>query len=195
MSKFNLRPLSLAILGMTSTSIFANTEAVSSTHQLSTIVVSAAGFEQNIKNAPASITVITAEDLKNKRITSIADALADVEGVDISPTAGKTGGLNIRIRGMDSEYTLVLIDGRRQNSTGDISPNGFGESNNSFIPPISAIERIEVIRGPASTLYGSDAMGGVVNIITKKFHLNGQVLLLWKARYFQIVPILVINAL
>ena len=168
MSKFNLRPLSLAILGMTSTSIFANTEAESSPHQLSTIVVSAAGFEQDIKNAPASITVITAEDLKNKRITSIADALVDVEGVDISPTAGKTGGLNIRIRGMDSEYTLVLIDGRRQNSTGDISPNGFGESNNSFIPPLSAIERIEVIRGPASTLYGSDAMGGVVNIITKK---------------------------
>lgn len=72
------------------------------------------------------------------------------------------------MRGMDSEYTLVLIDGRRQNSSGDITPNGFGESNNSFIPPISAIQRIEVIRGPMSTLYGSDAMGGVVNIITKK---------------------------
>lgn len=169
MSKFNLRPLSIAILGMTSTSVFANTEIEpSSKHQLSTIVVSAAGYEQKIKDAPASITVITAEDLKNKRINSIADALVDVEGVDISPTAGKTGGLNIRIRGMDSEYTLVLVDGRRQNSTGDISPNGFAESNNSFIPPISAIERIEVIRGPASTLYGSDAMGGVVNIITKK---------------------------
>lgn len=58
-------------------------------------------------------------------------------------------------------------------ATGDITPNGFGESNNSFIPPISAIERIEVIRGPASTLYGSDAIGGVVNIITKKFQMNG----------------------
>ena len=169
MSKFNLRPLSIAILGMSYTAVFANTETDSSSkHQLATIVVSAAGYEQKIKDAPASITVITADDLKNKRINSIADALVDVEGVDISPTAGKTGGLNIRIRGMDSEYTLVLVDGRRQNSTGDISPNGFGESNNSFIPPISAIERIEVIRGPASTLYGSDAMGGVVNIITKK---------------------------
>ena len=169
MAKFNLHPLCLALLGAASTSVFANNSTdATSTHQLSTIVVSAAGFEQKIKDAPASITVISAEDLKNKRINSVADALVDVEGVDISPTAGKTGGLNIRIRGMDAEYTLVLIDGRRQNSTGDITPNGFGESNNSFIPPISAIERIEVIRGPASTLYGSDAIGGVVNIITKK---------------------------
>ncbi|MDV4316622.1 TonB-dependent receptor domain-containing protein [Acinetobacter indicus] len=171
MRTFNLRPLSLAILGISASSAFANTTTETTadpTHQLSTIVVSAAGFEQDIKNAPASITVLTAEDLKNKRVNTIADALVDVEGVDISPSAGKTGGLNIRMRGMDSEYTLVLIDGRRQNTVGSITPNGFGESNNSFIPPISAIERIEVIKGPASTLYGSDAMGGVVNIITKK---------------------------
>lgn len=170
MSKFNLNPLSAALFGaIVTTTSFAHAETTESqAQQMETIVVSAAGFEQKVKDAPASITVITAEDLKNKRITSVADALSDVEGVDVSPTAGKTGGLNIRIRGMDAEYTLVLIDGRRQNSTGDIAPNGFGESNNSFIPPVSAIQRIEVIRGPASTLYGSDAIGGVVNIITKK---------------------------
>lgn len=166
MRQFTLKPLSFAVLAIASGTAFANT--TDTPHQLSTIVVSAAGFEQDIKNAPASITVITQEDLKNKRINSVADALVDVEGIDISPTAGKTGGLNIRMRGMDSDYTLVLIDGRRQNSVGSITPNGFGESNNNFIPPISAIERIEVIKGPASTLYGSDAMGGVVNIITKK---------------------------
>nr|WP_278357290.1 TonB-dependent receptor [Acinetobacter lwoffii] len=172
MHSFSLRPLTLAILGVTATSAFAETvnetATPTTTHQMSTIVVSAAGYEQKIKDAPASITVLTEEDFKTKRITSIADALADVEGVDVSPEAGKTGGLNIRIRGMNPEYTLILIDGRRQNSTGDISPNGFGETNNNFIPPISAVERIEVIKGPASTLYGSDAMGGVVNIITKK---------------------------
>lgn len=169
MRKFNLRPVSIAFLGITTSTVYANNNAeVNSAQQLATIVVSAAGYEQKLKDAPASITVITEKDLKDKRINSIADALVDVEGVDISPGAGKTGGLNIRIRGMDAEYSLVLIDGRRQNSTGDITPNAFGESNNSFIPPISAIERIEVIRGPASTLYGSDAMGGVVNIITKK---------------------------
>jgi outer membrane receptor for ferrienterochelin and colicins len=169
MRKFNLRPVSIALLGITTSTVYANNNSeVNSAQQLATIVVSAAGYEQKLKDAPASITVITEKDLKDKRINSIADALVDVEGVDISPGAGKTGGLNIRIRGMDAEYSLVLIDGRRQNSTGDITPNAFGESNNSFIPPISAIERIEVIRGPASTLYGSDAMGGVVNIITKK---------------------------
>lgn len=168
MARFNPHPLSAALLALVSGAVYANNAEPTTTHQLSTIVVSAAGYEQKITDAPASVTVITEEDFKTKRITSIADALADIEGVDISPTAGKTGGLNIRIRGMDAEYTLVLVDGRRQNSTGDITPNGFGESNNIFIPPISAIERIEVIRGPASTLYGSDAIGGVVNIITKK---------------------------
>ncbi|TCM70765.1 outer membrane receptor for ferrienterochelin and colicins [Acinetobacter calcoaceticus] len=168
---FKRCPIALALLSITATASYANDNTAVDSNtptQLATIVVSASGYEQKIKDAPASITVITAEDLKNKRVNSIADALIDVEGVDISPSAGKTGGLNIRMRGMDSEYTLVLIDGRRQNSTGDITPNGFGESNNSFMPPISAIERIEVIRGPMSTLYGSDAMGGVVNIITKK---------------------------
>jgi outer membrane receptor for ferrienterochelin and colicins len=169
MSKFNLHPLSIALLGAMTTTVFAETTSPNQdVEQLSTIVVSAAGYEQKIKDAPASITVLTAEDFKTKRITSIADALVDVEGVDISPSAGKTGGLDISIRGLPSEYTLVLIDGKRQNSTGDIAPNSFGETKNNFIPPISAIERIEIIRGPASTLYGSDAMGGVVNIITKK---------------------------
>ncbi len=185
MSKFNLHPLSLALLGAIITPVFAETTTEdSSTHQLSTIVVSAAGFEQDIKNAPASITVLNQEDLKSKRVNSLADALRGVEGVDVSPTAGKTGTLNIRMRGMPPEYTLILIDGKRQNSVGNITPNGFSESNNNFIPPISAIERIEVIRGPMSTLYGSDAMGGVINIITKKvsnewtgsLNLNGTVL-------------------
>ncbi|NML06940.1 TonB-dependent receptor [Sphingomonas sp. G-3-2-10] len=132
------------------------------------IVVTAAGFEQKITNAPASISVITREDLQVKRFGSLAEALGDVEGVDVGATAGKTGGLNISIRGMPSDYTLVLVDGRRQNSPGSVTPNGFGETSTGFLPPFSAIERIEVVRGPMSTLYGSDAMGGVINLITRK---------------------------
>lgn len=132
------------------------------------IVVTAAGFEQKITDAPASISVISREELERKQYGNLAQALGEVEGVDINQGTGKTGGLDISIRGMPSAYTLVLIDGRRQNNGGDITPNGFGETSNSFMPPLSAIERIEVIRGPMSTLYGSDAVGGVVNIITRR---------------------------
>lgn len=132
------------------------------------IVVTASGFEQKITNAPASISVISREELQEKRFGSLAEALVDVEGVDVGQTAGKTGGLNISIRGMPSDYTLVLVDGRRQNSPGSVTPNGFGETSSGFLPPFSAIERIEVVRGPMSTLYGSDAMGGVINLITRK---------------------------
>ncbi|EQB14733.1 TonB-denpendent receptor [Sphingobium quisquiliarum P25] len=132
------------------------------------IVVTAAGYEQDIIEAPASITVVGREELQEKRFGSLAEALQDVQGVDVGGEAGKTGGLNISIRGMPSDYTLVLIDGRRQNAPGGVTPNGFGETSTSFLPPFSAIDRIEVVRGPMSTLYGSDAMGGVVNIITRK---------------------------
>lgn len=136
--------------------------------ELDTVVVSASGFEQELKQAPASISVVTREELETRQYRDLAEALQNVEGIDVRGATGKTGGLNISIRGMPSEYTLILIDGRRQSVAGDVTPNGFGDALTSFMPPVSAIERIEVIRGPMSTLYGSDAMGGVVNIITRK---------------------------
>ncbi|RKG31786.1 TonB-dependent receptor domain-containing protein [Acinetobacter tianfuensis] len=171
MSKFNHHPLYAALLGaFAAPSLFAETNPVSEqTHQLSTIVVSAAGFEQDIKNAPASISVVTKEDIEKKNATSIADLLADVPGIDVRNGVGKTGGLNVSMRGMKAADTMILIDGRRQTTASEnIMPNGFAEASTSFMPPLSAIERIEVIRGPMSTLYGADAMGGVINIITKK---------------------------
>lgn len=135
---------------------------------LETVVVTASGFSQDIKNAPASITVITQQELQTRPFRNVADALSDVEGIDVQ-RGGKAGGMNIRIRGMPAEYTLILVDGRRMSAGGEASrPNGFGDVDTNFIPPLGAIERIEVVRGPMSTLYGSDAIGGVVNIITKK---------------------------
>lgn len=136
--------------------------------QLDELVVSASGFEQKVTDAPASISVIGQEQLSSQSFSNVAEALDGIEGIDIRQGTGKTGGLNVSIRGLPSEYTLILVDGRRQNTGGNVTPNGFNETATSFIPPLSAIERIEVIRGPMSTLYGSDAMGGVVNIITKK---------------------------
>ncbi|MDN3559788.1 TonB-dependent receptor domain-containing protein [Vreelandella neptunia] len=148
--------------------VSAGTATAQEEQQLDNIVVSASGFEQAMVDAPASISVISREELSRQRVTSIADALRNVEGVDVGGSVGKTGGSNISIRGMPSDYTLILIDGRRQNTAGSVTPNGFGETSTSFFPPISSIERIEVIRGPMSTLYGSDAMGGVINIITRR---------------------------
>lgn len=92
--------------------------------------------------------------------------MQDVPGVYVE--AGKTGGNTISMRGLSSAYTLILIDGKRQNVAQGFDSNGFSGTFTGFMPPASMIERIEVIRGPASTLYGSDAMGGVINIITKK---------------------------
>ncbi|RRQ20497.1 TonB-dependent receptor [Guyparkeria sp. SCN-R1] len=135
---------------------------------LSTVVVTAAGFEQDKTQAPASISVITRDELERKDANSIAEIVDDIEGVDVGGSPGKTGGKEIRMRGLPADYTLILIDGRRQNVAGNVTPNGFNSTQTSFLPPPSAIERIEVIRGPMSTLYGSDAMGGVINIITRK---------------------------
>lgn len=135
---------------------------------LGSMVVTASGFAQEVKDAPASISVVGQETISEKPFTDIGDVLKDIEGVNIK-RGGKTGGVDIGIRGMDSKYTLLMVDGKRlsQNSSG-ARPNGFGDVDSAFIPPSSAIERIEVVRGPMSTLYGSDALGGVVNVITKK---------------------------
>lgn len=170
MSHFKLQPLTLALLAVTSTSVIANTtnSEVKEAQQLSTIVVSAAGFEQDIKNAPASISVVTKEDIEKKNASSIADLLSDVPGIDIRDGIGKTSGLNVKMRGLGNDYSLVLIDGRRQTTSSEVAPNGFAESSNGYLPPLASIERIEVIRGPMATRYGSEAMGGVINIITKK---------------------------
>lgn len=133
-----------------------------------TIVVTASGYEQKITRSPASVSVIDQKVLQQKNYTDLGEALSGVEGVDVRGGTGKTGGLDISIRGMPSSYTLILIDGVRQNASSDSTPNGFGTMNTAMMPPLSAIDHIEVIRGPMSTLYGSDAMGGVINIITKK---------------------------
>lgn len=164
MPRFTRKALTSAIaLGVAASAAHAQEAA-----PLNNMVVTAAGYEQSLNNAPASISVITRDELEQNQFSNIAEAIADVPGVDVRASTGKTGGQTISIRGMPSDYTLILIDGRRQNTSGSVTPNGFGSTSTSFMPPLSAIERIEVIRGPMSTLYGSDAMGGVINIITRR---------------------------
>ncbi|CAN7202838.1 TonB-dependent receptor [Pseudoxanthomonas sp. LjRoot143] len=162
--------LAVALLAVTSAPVFAQVapNGAADATDFDTVVVTAAGFEQKITDAPASISVITREDLSQRPYMTLLDAVRDIEGVDVGETRDKTGQGTISMRGMGSDYTLILVNGKRQNNHGDIYPNNFGGNQFNHIPPLDAIERIEVIRGPASTLYGADAMGGVINIITKR---------------------------
>lgn len=163
MSRFNPSPVSLSVaLGlMFSASAFAQ----DTTKIDETMVVTAAGFSQAIQNAPASISVISREDLESRYYRDVTDALKNVPGVTVTGGGDNT---DISIRGMGSNYTLILVDGKRQTSR-QTRPNSDGPGiEQGWLPPLQAIERIEVIRGPMSTLYGSDAIGGVINIITRK---------------------------
>lgn len=132
---------------------------------MDTVVVTAAGYEQQIKEAPASISVVTREELEKKAYSNLHDALRDVPGVILTPSDNNSN--DISLRGMGASYTLILVDGKRTN-TRETQTNGSTGTDQSWIPPLEAIERIEVVRGPMSSLYGSDAMGGVINVITRK---------------------------
>lgn len=136
---------------------------------LENIVVTASGYEQKQIDAPATIDIVTKEDIEGKAYKSVVDVLDDISGVSIEGGAsGKGDGSSIYIRGLSEDYTLFLVDGKAQGSS-QVYYNGYGNGVESgWLPPASAIERIEIIKGPMSSLYGSEAMGGVINIITKK---------------------------
>lgn len=142
----------------------------SSPTPMSEMVVTATGFEQSLADAPASITVVSKEQLEGKRYRDVTDALQDIPGITIEGgSGGKIESTQIYIRGLGEDYTLFLVDGKPLGSSSQAYYNGFGSAQQtSWLPPMSAIERIEVIRGPMSSLYGSSALGGVINIITKK---------------------------
>ena len=163
-----LVPSSLAILIASALGSSALADEYTVPDDIERIVVTAAGFEQKITEAPASISVISNEEIRSRSFTSLLDAVKYQEGIDIGTSRDKTGQGSISMRGLTGDYTLILVDGIRQNNHGDIYPNNFGGNAFNHIPPLETIDRIEVIRGPASTLYGADALGGVINVITKK---------------------------
>ncbi|GFM79042.1 ligand-gated channel [Pseudomonas cichorii] len=171
-SPLRLRPsavmIKLALACLASGQAYAQeqteTEASANVLSIADVVVTAAGYEQNLEDAPASMTVITGDELRKKSFRDLTDAVRDVEGVTVNGGANET---DISIRGMPADYTLILVDGKRQ-SARESRVNGNSGYEQSFIPPAEAIERIEVVRGPMSSLYGSDAIGGVINIITRK---------------------------
>lgn len=129
---------------------------------LDPIVITATSGERFLRDAPASVSVIEGEELRERPVQDLASAIEGTPGVQL--TGIGLGRRGVSIRGMQTDHSLVLIDGMRvSNSASAIAHSDY---ELGWVPA-EAIERIEVVRGPMSSLYGSEALGGVVNIITR----------------------------
>ncbi|ETF01063.1 membrane protein [Advenella kashmirensis W13003] len=125
-------------------------------------MVTATDNERQLSHAPASITIVDGEQLRRRPVNDLADALKDTVGVSLENVG--QGRRGISIRGMSGEHTLMLVDGQRISSSA--SAIAHSDLELGWVPA-EAIERVEVVRGPMSSLYGSEALGGVVNVITR----------------------------
>lgn len=132
---------------------------------METLVVTAkAGAGVSLANAPATISVVDVQEQSKYQMNAdVGDLIADVPGVNVSSQAN--GSRGVRIRGLSNDYTQVLLNGLRSYSREALWR---GSDNALSLTPSVAVDSIEVIRGPMSTLYGADTMGGVVNVITRK---------------------------
>ena len=131
------------------------------TELLKVRAVTGARHDQRLVDSPRQIAVVTAEDIRRRNYRSTPDALADIAGVFVQET--NDGGGSPIIRGLVGNQILILVDGiRLNNSAYRLGPNQYLNTID-----LNQIERIEVVRGAGSVLYGSDALGGVVNIITR----------------------------
>ncbi|WP_375420767.1 TonB-dependent receptor plug domain-containing protein [uncultured Sphingomonas sp.] len=125
------------------------------------VVVTATRVEQAAAEVGQAVTVIKRDEIERRQTTMVADLLATTPGVTVTRNGGLGGVTGVRIRGAEADQTLVVIDGVRVNDPS--SPGGAFDFANLLS---SSVERIEVVRGPNSVPWGSQAIGGVVNIIT-----------------------------
>ena len=154
------------VVGVTCVMHGALAQAPASSADDEAVLVTASRTPENLNDTLWSSTVFTREDIESRQPNSVLELLADVAGIDV----GNNGGLgqlsSVFIRGGESDHTLLLIDGVRVASATSGAP-AFEQL------PISEIERIEIVRGPRSTLYGTDAIGGVIQIFTRRAPQSG----------------------
>lgn len=139
--------------------------AAEETVSTETVKVTAARVEQELMDVNMSVSVITADDIARSNARTVGELLKDIPGVQINNDGGQ-GIKRVGLRGENAFRTLVMIDGQK------IAEHKSMSGSPLMIDP-SQIERIEVIKGPSSVLYGSDALGGAINIITKKGGADG----------------------
>jgi vitamin B12 transporter len=135
------------------------------------VIVSATRLETPINEIGSSVTLITDEEIERNQRRFLPDVLQTVPGLNIVQTGGPGGKTSVFMRGSNSNHTKVLIDGIDANDPSQDGVFDFGQVLTADLA------RVEVLRGPQSSLYGSDALGGVINIVTKKGegppHLTG----------------------
>jgi vitamin B12 transporter len=127
------------------------------------IVVSATRIETPAKEIASSITVITRLDLEKSKKSTVLEFLQDVLGTAVIQNGGKGSASSTLLRGSNSEHVLIMLDGVELND-----PMNPSRSYDLAHFSLDNVEQIEILRGPQSTLYGSDALGGVINILTKR---------------------------
>lgn len=165
-SKKSSLALTLCILSAISSSGYAAEKSDMITYSLDEVVVTATKTELTQKENPRSVEVITKEDIQNTGAISVRDALRTATNIDIV-SVNHGGGENISIRGGDTDGVLILVNGRRVAGENYFMSQG----SNAYALDrlnLSNVDHIEILRGPASAIYGSGAMSGVINIITKK---------------------------
>jgi vitamin B12 transporter len=133
------------------------------TLQLDPVIISASKTEQSLKNTTANIDVITAQELEEKHITSVIDALKTLSNIPIAQNGGIGSQSSFFLRGFSSENAVVLVDGIRYNDPTTTK----GQSQLEHLM-VNDIERVEILKGAQSGVWGANAVAGVINIITKK---------------------------
>ncbi len=142
--------------------LFSNQLLAEEALELDDLLVTAGLQPISIKDVASSVTIITRQEIEQKQVKFLSELLRDVPGFSVSQAGGAGSQTQVRVRGAEANQLLVLIDGVRAND-----PASSGEFQYQFALT-SNIERIEIIRGPQSATWGSDAMAGVINIIRKK---------------------------
>ncbi|OFE13102.1 hypothetical protein PHACT_08090 [Pseudohongiella acticola] len=149
-------PLATAVAAQADASANAETQEV---------IITANRLNQPLGEAMAAATVFTLDDIEASQAESLFELLAGAPGIQMARTGGQGTQTSLFMRGTNSDHTLILIDGVKANTASE----GFARLENI---PVTQIQRIEVVRGPQSSLYGADAIGGVIQIFTKQAELG-----------------------